>query len=170
MRVLLSFLVAGLFTAQHPEMPAGMSHEEHLSQMQKDEGLKKRGAEAMGFDQDAVTHHFKLSPSGGSIEVTVKDAADQKNLDAIRDHLRSIANRFAAGDFQQPYQTHGVVPPGVTALQDDVGLVAYRYEDLPHGGSVGIETADERARNAVHEFLRYQITEHKTGDRISVKY
>lgn len=44
--------------AQHPAMPPGMIHEEHLAQMQKDAELKKRGADAMGFDQDKTAHHF----------------------------------------------------------------------------------------------------------------
>jgi hypothetical protein len=55
-------------SAQHRSMPAGMSHEEHLKQMQKDDALKKRGADAMGFDQDATVHHFHLLATGGSIE------------------------------------------------------------------------------------------------------
>jgi hypothetical protein len=37
---------------QHPTMPAGMSHEEYLTQMQKEDALKKRGADAMGFNQE----------------------------------------------------------------------------------------------------------------------
>ena len=74
MNVLTLLFAAGLIVAaQHPEMPAGMSHEEHLKQMQKDEALKRRGADAMGFDQDATTHHFLLFPTGGAIEVTVKE-------------------------------------------------------------------------------------------------
>ena len=32
--------------AQHPAMPPGMTHEEHLAQMQKDTELKKRGGDA----------------------------------------------------------------------------------------------------------------------------
>ena len=75
-------------------------------------GLKKRGAEAMGFDQDATTHHFRLAPSGGSIEVTVKNEKDAEVIAAVRSHLRSIAADFARGEFDKPFQTHGEVPPG----------------------------------------------------------
>ena len=41
-----------ILALQHPSMPAGMSHEEHQKQMQKDADLKRRGEAAMGFDQD----------------------------------------------------------------------------------------------------------------------
>ena len=68
MSLFIAVLAAALLLApQHPTMPKGMSHEEHMKQMEKDEALKKRGAEAMGFDQDATTHHFRLAPSGVSI-------------------------------------------------------------------------------------------------------
>jgi hypothetical protein len=162
---LISVLAAALLLApQHPTMPKGMSHEEHLKQMEKDEALKKRGAEAMGFDQNATTHHFKLAPSGGSIEVTVKNEKDDEVIAAVRSHLRSIAADFARGDFDKPFQTHGEVPPGVPEMQKSNQKITYRYEDLAQGGSVRIETKDARALDAVHTFLRYQIAEHRTGD------
>ena len=158
-----------LLGGQHPQLPAGMSHEEHLKQMHKDEALKKRGADAMGFDQDATTHHFRLSPAGGSIEVTVKDQADTATIAAVRAHLRSIAGEFAAGDFGKPFATHAEVAPGVAEMQRSKQIIAYRYEDLPQGGAVRIDTQDPRARDAVHAFLRYQITEHRTGDPVQGK-
>jgi len=44
--------------AGQPMPPPGMTHEQHLEQMQKDQALQQRGAEAMGFEQattDAAT-------------------------------------------------------------------------------------------------------------------
>ena len=155
-----------LLTVQHSAMPRGMSHEEHLKQMEKDAALKKRGADAMGFNQDGATHHFRLAPTGGSIEVTVKDGADTGTLDQVRTHLKSIADGFARGDFGKPLQTHAEVPPGVTDMQKYARVITYRYEDVPHGGVVHIRSADSRALLAIREFLRYQIAEHKTGDPI----
>jgi hypothetical protein len=155
--------------AQHPQMPAGMSHAEHLKQMQKDEALKKRGAAAMGFDQDATTHHFRIAPQGGSIEVTVRSAGDDQMLAAVRSHLRTIATQFAAGEFDKPLETHAEVPPGVAEMRKRKDRIAYRYEDLPQGGAVRMTTTDARALDAVHAFLRYQIAEHHTGDPLPPK-
>ena len=161
----ISVLAAALLLApQHPTMPNGMSHEEHLKQMEQDEVLKKRGAEAMGFDQDATTHHFRLAPSGGSIEVTVKNEKDAEVIASVRSHLRSIAADFARGEFDKPFQTHGEVPPGVPEMQKSSRKITYRYEDMAQGGAVRIATKDARALDAVHAFLRYQIAEHRTGD------
>ena len=167
MNLQMAFISAMLLlTTQHPAMPKGMSHEEHVKEMEKDDALKKRGADAMGFDQDITTHHFRLTPSGGSIEVTVKDDADRATVARIRAHLKSIAEDFSRGDFGKPFQTHAEVPPGVRVMRKYARLISYRYEELPHGGIVHIRSADSRARHALHGFLRYQIAEHQTGDTI----
>ena len=155
--------------AQHPAMPPGMTHGEHLAQMDKDRELKKRGAAAMGFDQETSTHHFRLSPDGGSIEVVANDAADLTARDQIRAHLKEIAAEFANGDFAKPFATHGEVPPGVKTMQSRKQKLAFNYEDIPSGGAVRIATQDVKARDAAHEFLRYQIREHATGDPLTVK-
>src|SRR6476620_2221273 len=115
MSSLVSLFAAALLLTlqQHPSMPKGMSHEEHLKQIEKDEALKKRGAEAMGFDQEATTHHFTLAPAGGSIEVSANNERDDATIAAVRTHLRSIATDFSRVEFAKPSQTHGEVPPGV---------------------------------------------------------
>jgi hypothetical protein len=155
--------------AQHPPMPPGMTHEEHLAQLQKDAEMKRRGAQAMGFDQDAVVHHFLLKPSGGSIDVRTRDAGDVKNVAAIRTHLRQIANDFGRGDFQAPFATHGETPPGVPALQRLQSVVSYAYAETTAGGRVDISTTNAEALEAVHDFLRYQIREHHTGDSEAIR-
>ena len=166
---LSTLLVSSTVHAQHPAMPPGMTHEQHLAQIQKDEEMKRRGATAMGFDQDAVTHHFLLKPTGGAIEVQVRDSADVKNLDAIRAHLRDIATRFAAGNFDAPFETHGEVPPGVPAMRRLKGTIIYSYRQTASGGRVEIITQNTATLATVHEFLRYQIAEHHTGDPLRIR-
>jgi hypothetical protein len=166
----LGCLVLGgtLLSAQHV-MPPGMSHEEHLRQLKKDEELKKRGAVAMGFDQDATTHHFLLAKDGGSIVVTANSAADVASIEAIRAHMRAIAAEFATGDFARPFATHAEVPPGVAKMTARRNSIQYRYEDRELGAAVVLTTPDRSTRNAIHDFLRYQIVEHQTGDPLKVK-
>jgi hypothetical protein len=156
-----------LSAAQHPTMPAGMSHEEHLRQLRKDEALKQRGALAMGFDQDKTEHHFLLRKNGGAIVVTRKDPADAESLAQIRAHFRDIARSFADGAFDTPVATHGELPPGAAAMAAGKARITYRYEERPDGASVVIETADATVLAAIHEFLRYQIVEHRTGDPLT---
>jgi hypothetical protein len=155
--------------AQHPTMPPGVTHDEHQAQMQKDAELKRRGAAAMGFDQDKTTHHFRLSENGGTIEVIVKDSKDRAVLAEVRGHLQEIAAEFARGQFGKPFATHGETPPGVAIMQDRIKAITFRYEDMASGGRVRIVTSDAKAKAAVQEFLRYQIREHATGDPLTVK-
>ena len=161
LKLLVSAVLFAL--AQHPTMPSGMSHEEHLRQMKKEAELKARGAIAMGFDQDRTTHHFRTSPSGGTIEVDVKDPADTPSREQVRAHLREIADAFSRGDFGKPFETHAEVPPGVPVMTKRKDAIAFVYSETPNGARVQIRTADGEALKAVHAFLEYQMREHHAG-------
>ena len=137
---------------------AGLASSPQAHHAQTD--LDRRGALAMGFDQQKTTHAFVSAGSGGSIEVRANDAGDAAATHQIRTHLAEIAKAFAAGDFGKPFQTHGEVPPGVPAMQRLKGAIRYVYRDIPRGGSVRITTTDPEALAAVHEFLAYQRREH----------
>ena len=126
-----------------------------------------RANQGMGFDQQKTTHHFLLQKIGGTIEVTAKDAGDTASTDQIRMHLRHIASAFAAGDFSLPMFIHDTTPPGVDVMKARREQMTVRYEDVGQGGKVVIQTADPAARDAVYEFLRFQIREHKTGDPLA---
>ena len=43
-------------------------------------------------------------------------------------------------------------------------VIKYRFEPTARGGRVHITTANPDALAAVHEFLRFQISDHATGD------
>jgi hypothetical protein len=154
--------------AQHPSMPACMSHEEHLRQLAKDDALKHRGTLAMGFDQDQATHHFLLRANGGAIEVSANNTADAKTISEIQSHFREIADAFAHGAFDKPLATHDEMPPGTDIMAKNKNRIRYRYEERSSGAAVVIETSDAATLAAIHDFLRYQITEHRTGDPLTV--
>ena len=156
-------------SAQHPAMPPGGTHEEHLAQMKKEAEMKHRGAEAMGFDQETTTHHFRLTETGGVIEVSANAADDTTGRDQIRAHLTEIAADFARGNFEKPFVTHAEIPPGAETMKRLAGRIRYAFEATPRGGLVRIATDDAAARRAVHEFLRYQITQHATRDPLVVR-
>jgi hypothetical protein len=161
--------VSEVVAQQHPTMPAGMTHEEHMAQMKKDAEMKQHGQMAMGFDQDKATHHFTLTATGGAIAVAANDPADHVTRDQIQAHLQEIAAAFGRGDFEKPLMTHGEVPPGVSGMQRHKGEITYTFERTERGGLVQIATPNADALNAVHDFLRYQIKEHATGDPVSVQ-
>jgi hypothetical protein len=140
------------------------SHQHQQHDQQRREGVNERGDHAMGFSHEKTTHHFRLAEDGGSIEVTVNDASDSASLDQIKMHLSHIAKLFKEGDFSAPMFTHDEVPPGVPAMKRLKADITYKFETIERGGRVRITTANAEALEAIHEFLRYQIKDHQTGD------
>jgi hypothetical protein len=126
------------------------------------------GDQVMGFGHAVTSHHFVLLADGGAIVAEALDPADTTSRDAIRRHFADIAAAFAHGDFSAPLAIHGVQPPGVETLRLLAARVSYAVEETPAGGRVRISTVDPVALAAVHDFLRFQITEHRTGDPVAV--
>lgn len=130
----------------------------------------QRAAAVMGFDQDRTAHHFLLFTDGGAIDISVKDAGDLKNREAIRSHLPHVAMMFGSGNFDAPMLVHDSPSvPGTTVLKARKGAIRYQYAETSNGGRVTITTADPAALDALHAFLKYQIAEHKTGDPATVR-
>jgi len=128
-----------------------------------------KSIKAMGFDQDKAVHHFKLFDDGGSIEVSVKDPGDQKNITAIRVHLNQASDRFGDGDFSMPMTVHANTKiPGTADLKRLSSKIIYAYIPTDTGGKVNIMTRDPAALKALHEFLQFQITDHETGDSTEI--
>lgn len=131
--------------------------------------MEQRGNQGMGFAQDKTTHHFLLHKDGGAIQVTANSADDKANVDHIRMHLGHISSAFKSGDFNIPGFVHDQTPPGVPVMVKLKGQIKYGYEDIANGGRVTISSANPDAIKAIHNFLRFQITEHKTGDSLDVQ-
>lgn len=133
-------------------------------------GVNARGDHAMGFSHEKTTHHFRLRSDGGVIEVTAKEAADLASRDQIRRHLRHIAHQFTEGDFSAPMYIHDKEPPGVSAMKKLKDGIEYRYEEIENGARVVISSGDSKAVASIHEFLKFQISDHRTGDSGKIEH
>jgi len=129
--------------------------------------MMKRGEKGMGFSQQTTTHHFRLLADGGAIEIGTNDPKDTSTRDQIRQHLSHVAKMFSDGNFEIPMFIHDKTPPGVPTMTELRDQIHYDFEPMDSGGRVRIRTSNERAVQAVHEFLRFQITQHDTGDPMS---
>lgn len=151
--------ITPLFAAQEKPSPSTRHAEE----------VQRHGDTAMGFSHLKTTHHFLLTPSGGYIRVAANAAADSSTREMVRMHLAHIAQAFKAGDFSSPMFTHGRIPPGVPVLKQMKEAIAYHYQETENGGQVRISSEDPRAISAIHQFLRFQIRDHQTGDSTVVQ-
>lgn len=130
--------------------------------------MHERGARVMGFDQEKTTHHFFMYSDGGAIDVSANAKEDTESRDAIHSHLPHVAVMFGDGDFSAPVLVHAQDPPGARVLAERKDHIRYTYVETPGGGKVDIVTHDEKALEALHAFLRFQITDHQTGDTLEV--
>ena len=131
--------------------------------------VDRRGDEAMGFSHRQTAHHFTLTRDGGRISAAALSADDVETRDAIRAHMGHIAVAFSAGNFEMPMFIHGQIPPGVKAMKRLRDRIAFVAEDTERGAQVVIRTTDPDALAAIHAFLRFQISDHRTGDAPSVQ-
>jgi len=133
-----------------------------------DEQMNKRGDHIMGFDHTKTTHHFLLQEEGGSIEVTANSSDDAESSAQIRMHLKHIAVMFAEGNFNAPMLIHDQTPPAVPVMQKLKDEIKYDFKEIERGAAVRISTKNATALKAIHDFLRFQIKEHKTGDSLDI--
>ncbi len=130
--------------------------------------VDERGDQVMGFDHEKTSHHFRLTSSGGAVEVSANEPDDTTSRDAIRTHLANIAKKFSEGDFEAPMLIHDRVAPGVPVMERKKDRIRWTYESTGVGGRIVIATSDGEALSAIHDFLRFQIEDHRTGDSLDV--
>ncbi|HEV2194698.1 MAG TPA: hypothetical protein VGR55_03920 [Candidatus Acidoferrum sp.] len=176
---ILSIVVIAVFGAFHAaaqEKPVEQASSMCLAHPQEKpsseeghhQGVVKRGDEVMGFSHEKTTHHFRLYSDGGAIEAEAKDEKDTASRDQIRSHFGHIATMFAAGNFSAPMLIHEENPPGTEGMKRLRNAIEYKLETTEKGARIRITTKDAEALHAVHEFLRFQISDHQTGDSTDV--
>jgi hypothetical protein len=72
--------------------------------------------------------------------------------------------QFEKNDFSTPAFIHGATPDGVAEMKRLRSDIDYRYESIAAGGRIRITTKSDGALAAVHDFLKFQVIEHRTGD------
>ena len=161
-RLLLLYVFGTLYLSTIAQQ-ASPSPEDHFAD------VNARGDQGMGFSHEKTTHHFHLFIDGGSIEIASTDAADADTQKAIRNHLRMIAERFSQGDFSIPMFIHGTIPPGIETMKRLSNKIFYLVQNTAQGAEIRITTDDPNAIQAIHDFLKFQIEDHRTGDPLEVQ-
>ena len=127
--------------------------------------LNRRGDHMMGFSHEKTTHHFELTQDGGIIEVRTNDLKDTASRDQIRGHFNHIVHMFAAGNFNVPMLVHDRKDvPGTAVMSQQKDELHWQLEQTPRGAKIVVTADDKAALDALHDFLRFQIVDHNTGD------
>jgi len=169
MKTVIAVLIFGVLQLAAQDMQSCPMHKEHMKEAAQHQAeVEKHGDEAMGFPHDKTTHHFHLYSDGEAVEVTANDRKDTQSMQAIQSHLKHIATTFSNWEFSIPMFVHDQVPPGVPVMKEKRAEISYSFEELPAGGRVRIKTKQPDALKAIHEFLRFQIDDHRTGDTTDI--
>lgn len=162
--LVLSTVVARPLAAQHDQRHPPKQAGRELSDSAFG-ALQSRGKQVMGVDQYSSSHVFEDFSDGGRV-VLQRDVEDSAGTRVIREHLREVAKRFTSGDFslsEAVHDEHAI--PGVETMRALRTAIRYTYRELPRGGEVRITTSDPRAVEAIHQFLAFQRSDHRTGER-----
>ena len=116
--------------------------------------------EVMPFDVAKTWHVFRMTESGGTQKVVIRDAAFSDQVAPIRQHLKDEAARFQKGDFTDPSHLHGAAMPGLAEMQAAAGKIRVTYRDLPDGAELVFETSDLAGLTAIHRWFGSQLSEH----------
>jgi hypothetical protein len=168
-QMLLLPLGLGLVALAWSQASPENSPQPHEQQAEHAHGVEERGDQGMGFRHDLTGHHFHLLSDGGAIAVAANDPNDAASRDAIRAHLTTIVGMFRDGNFSIPMFVHATVPPGVATMRELRKEINYVAEPTKDGAQITIRTSNPKALAAIHEFLRFQITDHRTGDPVEVR-
>ncbi len=131
-----------------------------VPQEARQERVAEKGARVMPFDLEATTHVFEKTDTGGVQKVVADDPDDAENVTAIRKHLKEEADVFSRGEFSDPASIHGEDMPGLAELEAGAESVEVRYEDLPDGAQIVLESDDPELVAAVHDWFDAQLSDH----------
>lgn len=123
----------------------------------------------MPFDEDKAVHHFYLLKNGGAVEVSAKDPGDKTTVTAIQKHLEMQAKLFEKGNFDAPIAEHGKVPDGVNTIKKLRKEITFEVMEMDAGAALRMFSVNNQARQAIQDFLKFQIQEHHTGDPTEVQ-
>ena len=133
-----------------------------------DNDLDARFSKALGTDADKIVQHYYLMKNGGVIEFTVKDPTDNASIAVIQKYLEAQRDLFEKGKTDADADVHGKVPDGLPRLKKLRNEITFFAVKSEHGAVLRMFTVNEQAREAIQEFMKFEINEHKTGDPLVV--
>jgi hypothetical protein len=129
-----------------------------------DPALLGRVNKASGFDCERVNRHFYVLKNGGAVEITVKDPNDDATIKAIQAYLKKESDLWTKGNFDTVAAVYGRPPEGTAQLKKLKDNVTFAVVPEENGGVIRLLTVNPTAKAAIHDYLRFQIDQLKTGD------
>jgi hypothetical protein len=152
--VILVFVVSSLAWSQTPATA--------------DSEINARFSKSLGTDANRIFQHYYLVKAGGVIELTAKDPADKSSVAAVQKYLETQKDLFEKGKNEGDAEVHGKVADGVPVLKKLRNEITFFTVKSEEGAVLRMFSTNEQARQAIQDFIKFQINEHKTGDPLVV--
>lgn len=130
--------------------------------------LNSRFSKVLGTDVDKIVQHYYLVKNGGVIEFTAKDPADNATISTVQKYLEAQKGLFEKGKTEADSDLYGKVPDGLLALKKLRNDITFFAVNTDNGAALRMFSVNEQARQAIQDFMKFQINEHKTGDPLQV--
>lgn len=143
-------VVAGFLLGAVTSATAGTT-QEHVHSMSH---------EVMPFDVAKTWHVFRMTETGGTQRVVIREPGFADQVTPVRQHLKEESARFQAGDFTDPSHLHGADMPGLADMRASGGRIRVTYNELPDGAEIVFTAGDIAAITAVHRWFGAQLSEH----------
>ena len=126
--------------------------------------VNSRFGKALGTDVEKIVQHYYLLKNGGVMEFTAKDPGDTSTISALQKYMNAQKDLFEKGKIDADAEVHSRVPDGVPALKKLRNEITFFAVKSENGAALRMFSVDNEARQAIQQFLKFQISEHKTGD------
>ena len=133
-----------------------------------DAEMNARFSKALGVPLDKVTLHFYLVKNGGVIELTAKDPNDTATINALQKYLQTQKDLWEKGKETAVTDVHGKFPESAATMRRLRNEITFYMAKTDNGGVLRMFSINEQARNAIQEYFKFEIAEHKTGDSPTV--
>lgn len=129
-----------------------------------DQEVNSRLSHALGVSLDKVTVHFYLVKNGGVIEFAAKDPNDSASIAAIQKYLQNQKDLWEKGKESAVTEVHAKPPESASTMRKLRNEITFYMAKTDNGAVLRMFSINEQAKNAIQDYLRFEITEHKTGD------
>jgi hypothetical protein len=129
-----------------------------------DQEVPARFSRALGVSLDKVVVHYYLVKNGGVIELAAKDANDNATISALQKYLQNQKELWEKGKETAVTEVHSKPPECAGVMRKLRNDITFYVAKTDAGAVLRMFSINEQARNAIQDYLKFEIAEHKTGD------
>lgn len=132
------------------------------------EEMNARFSRVLGVSVEKIVLHFYLVKNGGVIDLTAKDPKDAITVNAIQKYLQNQKELWEKGKESAVTDIHEKPPESAATMRKLRNDITFYAAKTDNGGDLRMFSINEQARVAIQDYMRFEITEHKTGDSVTL--